>query len=48
MEITKLLTKCGEFKAGLLTYYIHLRYCGLVFIQIMKRVVAFLYTNLEE
>mmetsp|Transcript_21013 Transcript_21013/g.29472 ORF Transcript_21013/g.29472 Transcript_21013/m.29472 type:complete len:980 (-) Transcript_21013:30-2969(-) len=46
-EIVKLLTKRGESKAGLSTYYIQLRYCGNVFVRMMKRVADFRFIDME-
>eukprot|EP00559_Dactyliosolen_fragilissimus_P007958 CAMPEP_0184871406 /NCGR_PEP_ID=MMETSP0580-20130426/40701_1 /TAXON_ID=1118495 /ORGANISM="Dactyliosolen fragilissimus" /LENGTH=1005 /DNA_ID=CAMNT_0027374063 /DNA_START=1121 /DNA_END=4139 /DNA_ORIENTATION=- len=46
-EIVKLLTKRGESKAGLSTYYIQLRYCGNVFVWMMKRVADFRFIDME-
>ena len=39
--IVKLLTRRGEAKAGLSTYYISLRYSGNIFISMMKRLASF-------
>ena len=39
--LLNLLTKRGESKAGLSTYYINLRYCSRVFSNMMKRLNYF-------
>ena len=44
-DIVKLLTKQGESKAGLSSYYTQMRYCGEVFVQMMKQVMDFDYAN---
>jgi len=48
VELTKLLTKKGESKAGLSTYYINLRYSASIFTQMMKRVSCFAYAGSDE
>ena len=48
VELTRLLTKRGESKAGLSTYYINLRYSASVFTQMMKRVSCFAYVDSDE
>ena len=47
-ELIKLLTKKGESKAGLSTYYISLRYNSKIFVMMMKRVSCFAYMNPDE
>ena len=47
-ELIKLLTKKGESKAGLSTYYINLRYSSKTFVEMMKRVSCFAYMNPDE
>ena len=36
VDAVKLLTKWGQSKVGLSTYYIQMQYCAKVFIQMMK------------
>ena len=48
VDLTKLLTKKGESKAGLSTYYINLRYSASIFTQMMKRVSCFPYADSDE
>lgn len=47
-DLMKFMTRRGESKAGLSTYYIQLRYSGSVFIRMVKRVVEFEFTNADE
>ena len=44
-DIIKLLTKRGESKAGLSTYYIQLRSCSYIFIKMIKRVIDLPYVD---
>lgn len=44
-DLGKLLTKRGESKAGLSTYYIQLRYSGKILVEMMKRITCFPYSN---
>ena len=44
-DIVKLLTKRGETKAGLSTYYIQLRYNSQVFTNMLKRIKELPFTN---
>ena len=48
IELLKLLTKKGESKAGLSTYYINLRYHSKIFVEMMKRVSCFAYASSDE
>ena len=48
VELTKLLTKKGESKAGLSVYYINLRYSASIFTQMMKRVSCFAFASFDE
>lgn len=46
-HIAKFLTKRGESKAGLSTYYIQLRYSGNIFTRMMTRLLDFEYRNIQ-
>ena len=48
VELTKILTKKRESKAGLSTYYINLRYSASTFTQMMKRASYFAYADSDE
>ena len=47
VDIVKLITKRGEAKVGLSTYYINFRYCSSVFVKIMKRILEFEFSDNE-
>lgn len=48
LSLIQLLTRRGESKAGLSTYYIQLRYSASVFVRMMKRIMDFEYTTTEQ
>lgn len=47
-DLVKLLTKRGESKAGISTYYIQFRYCGKIFSEMVTRILDFPFSCVQD